>query len=121
MKIKHEELRFGNTGRVPNCPGTYMFVATYFASPCPVCTIWYRHVHMHTEDILDIYTDSDFRRQGLALKTILEWIRWHGDQTVYSTAKTNDESKGLMLKAGFRQERDGWFRRPQYEEPCPSI
>ncbi len=121
MKIKLEELRYGNTGRVPNCPGTYMFVATHFTSPCPICIIFYRHVHMHTEDILDIYTDSDQRRQGIAIATLREWIRWHGDKTVFSTAKVNDESRGLMLKAGFRQEGDGWFRRPVIEEPCPAI
>lgn len=97
-----------------------MFVATHFATPLPVCTIWYRSVNMHVLEVLDIFTPVIFRRQGVALKTLLTLPSYYDGLTV-STATTNDESRGLIIKAGFRQERDGWFLRPKHEEVCPQI
>lgn len=120
VEIKLEDLRFAHTSKVPGCPGLEMFVATHHKSPMPACTVWYRHVHMHTMEIIDIYTHHFFRRQGVALRTLAELPTWY-ERVTFSTATVNAESRGLIIKSGFKQERDGWFLRPNSEEPCPAI
>lgn len=120
ITIKLDELRFAQAQRTPGCPGTEMFVATHFRSPMPACLVFYRHVNMYCFEILDIYTECHFRRQGVALRTLKALRDWYG-QVSFTTATVNEQSRGLILKAGFQQERDGWFLRPQQEEPCPVI
>lgn len=97
-----------------------MFVATHFVSPMPACTIWYRPVHMHVLEIVDVFTPLMFRRQGVALVTIGKFREMYDRQTL-STATVNAESRGLIIKAGFQQERDGWFLRTPNEDPEYSI
>jgi hypothetical protein len=115
------DLRFSHISKMHSCPGLQMMLATHFQSSMPVCTIWYRQANMNTLEIIDVYTHPYFRRQGVALASITRLPHYYAERMSLSTATVNDESRGLILKAGFQQERDGWFLRPHTQDPEYSI
>ncbi len=98
--------------RKTSIPGTCVLEVLWWASPCPVGSLWFRFVGNDSIEMVEVFVGVGVRRCGIGRFLLDSLPKMRAGCRRIMTTDGNEDSTPWMEACGFRQLKNGdWVKR----------